>query len=76
MPIYEYHCKKCEGDFEELVFGNDEPGECPSCGSKKISRLASACSFVSKGSSGETTGSSAGSSCNGCTANSCASCGN
>ena len=75
MPIYEYHCRKCNEDFEELVLGGEEPERCPSCNSKKIGRLASACSFVSKGASGETVGSSAGSSCAGCNSTNCSTCG-
>lgn len=74
MPIYEYHCNKCETDFECLVFGKERPN-CPSCNSKKVNKLMSACGFVSKGSSGETVSASAGSSCGGCAATSCATCG-
>ena len=74
MPIYEYHCNKCEKDFECLVFGKERPN-CPSCNSKKVNKLMSACGFVSKGSSGETVSASAGSSCGGCAATSCATCG-
>ena len=75
MPIYEYHCEKCGKDFECLVMGSDEP-ECPHCESKEVSRLLSACGFVSKGASGETVSQSAGtSSCAGCSATSCATCG-
>ena len=54
MPIYEYHCEDCNQDFECLVFGGEEP-DCPSCNSKNICRLMSACGFISKGSSGENT---------------------
>ncbi|MCK5487392.1 MAG: zinc ribbon domain-containing protein, partial [Desulfobacterales bacterium] len=25
MPIYEYHCKKCDQDFEYLLFGSEKP---------------------------------------------------
>ena len=74
MPIYEYHCEKCDRDFEYLVFGNDNP-YCPNCSSKKVSRLMSICGFVSKGSSGQTVKSAASSSCSGCAASSCAGCG-
>ncbi|MBW1697546.1 MAG: zinc ribbon domain-containing protein [Deltaproteobacteria bacterium] len=74
MPIYEYHCEKCNQDFEFLVIGNDDV-ICPSCNSKKVCRLMSVCGFVSKGSSGETVSRSAGSSCSGCSATSCAGCG-
>ncbi len=75
MPIYEYQCNACDKRFEYLVLGGDAPEGCPSCRSKKVSRLMSACGFVSKGKGGETVSKSAGSSCTGCTAGSCASCG-
>ncbi|MDP2644832.1 MAG: zinc ribbon domain-containing protein [Desulfobacterales bacterium] len=74
MPIYEYHCNACTWDFESLVFGTEVP-VCPSCSSKQVSKLMSACGFVSRASGGETVSSSAGSSCGGCAATSCAGCG-
>jgi len=75
MPIYEYHCESCGRDFEYLVFRNEKPG-CISCNSSHINRRVSACGFISKGRSGETTRTAAGdSSCGGCSATSCASCG-
>ncbi|MDY0131205.1 MAG: zinc ribbon domain-containing protein [Desulforegulaceae bacterium] len=79
MPIYEYHCKKCDTDFEALVMSGETP-ECPKCGTTEVTRLMSACGFVSKGASfgGEapTTKSSAGSNpCNTCPATNCSSCG-
>lgn len=40
MPIYEYHCPKCEADFEALVRG-DEQAECPQCQSKRVEKLLS-----------------------------------
>jgi putative FmdB family regulatory protein len=30
VPLYEYSCKKCDHEFEELVF-NGEAVECPEC---------------------------------------------
>ncbi len=75
MPIYEYRCNKCDQRFEYLIIGKDEPDACPSCRSKKVSRLMSACGFISKGKGGETVSKSAGSSCTGCAATSCAGCG-
>jgi putative FmdB family regulatory protein len=37
MPIYEFHCEKCEKDSEILVRSRDWKGtECPRCGSKKL----------------------------------------
>jgi putative FmdB family regulatory protein len=75
MPIFEYHCDKCNHNFESIVFGKEKP-VCPSCKSKKARKLMSTCGFVSKGSGGETVrASSSSSSCGGCSAASCAGCG-
>lgn len=41
MPIYEYACKKCGCEFEELIRGDEQPA-CPSCGSEKAERQMSA----------------------------------
>lgn len=75
MPIYEYQCQDCCEEFEYLVFGGEEPSQCPACSSEKVCRLMSACGFLSKGAGGETVSASAGSSCGGCSASSCAGCG-
>jgi putative FmdB family regulatory protein len=49
MPIYEFHCEKCERDSEILVRSSDWKGtECPHCGSKKLSKKFSV--FASAGS--------------------------
>ena len=75
MPIYEYHCKTCDKDFECLVFGSD-PVACPECSGTEVCRLMSACGFVSKGEGGQTTRKAAAdSSCSGCSATSCSGCG-
>lgn len=75
MPIYEYHCDKCDKTFECLVMGSDTPS-CPGCNSENISRMMSACGFVSKAGGGQTISRSAGAaSCGGCSATSCGSCG-
>ncbi|MGA2802368.1 MAG: zinc ribbon domain-containing protein [Verrucomicrobiota bacterium] len=47
MPIYEFHCRKCERDSEILVRSSHWKGTaCPHCGStrltKKLSVFASA----------------------------------
>jgi putative FmdB family regulatory protein len=70
MPIYEYRCGKC-GDFEKLVFGQEEV-VCPECGGN-VDRLMSACSFQSAAGDFKSKASS-GSSCSGCSSSSCASC--
>jgi putative FmdB family regulatory protein len=43
MPIYEYRCKSCETEFEDLVrLGTpDEEIECPSCGEYRAERRLS-----------------------------------
>ena len=41
MPIYEYVCEDCKNNFEELVRGNDDPTNCPACGSSAIRRKIS-----------------------------------
>ena len=40
MPIYEYRCEDCQGEFELLVRGGEQP-ECESCGSPRLERLLS-----------------------------------
>jgi putative FmdB family regulatory protein len=37
MPIYEYVCKKCKNQFEELVRGKEKPA-CPKCKSKDLEK--------------------------------------
>jgi putative FmdB family regulatory protein len=40
MPLYEYICRQCEHNFEELVFGS-ETVECPQCRARDVERLLS-----------------------------------
>jgi len=77
MPIYEYKCNDCGENFETLVMGGADP-ECPSCDSRDLSRLMSACGFISKssGPGSETqVKSSASSACGSCSSSNCSSCG-
>ncbi|SPE56345.1 Regulatory protein, FmdB family [Verrucomicrobia bacterium] len=42
MPIYEFHCEKCEKDSEVLVRSSDWKGTtCPHCGSKRLDKKLS-----------------------------------
>jgi putative FmdB family regulatory protein len=42
MPIYEFHCEKCERDSEVLVRSSDWKGtKCPHCGSEKLAKKLS-----------------------------------
>jgi len=81
MPIFEYVCKRCKNQFEELVFGQDELPVCPSCGSTKTEKLMSCCR--SKVGGGHDTDSApvasaspapSGGGCAGCSGGSCSSC--
>lgn len=79
MPIYEYRCAKCGGEFEELVFADDSPA-CLLCGSTKTEKLMSRCSHCSgDGDGGDYSGGashgSGGGGCAGCSGGNCASCG-
>lgn len=40
MPLFEYHCKKCDHQFELLVMGSTTPA-CPECNSKKLEKMLS-----------------------------------
>jgi putative FmdB family regulatory protein len=77
MPIFEFHCQKCDKTFERLVFRSDEAVECPDCGEQSVNKLMSSCAakvghkFTATSSKSK----SAGSSCSGCSATSCSSCG-
>jgi putative FmdB family regulatory protein len=59
MPIYEFHCEKCERDSEILVRSSDWKGtECPHCGSTKLTKKLSV--FASAAGDGHPTPSSGG----------------
>src|SRR5512134_1640863 len=50
MPVYEYHCKACDHEFEREQRITDEPVRtCPSCGARQVRKLISQTSFVLKG---------------------------
>ena len=50
MPIYEFHCEKCEQDSEILVRSSDWAGtKCPHCGSSKIEKKFSTFASSSAG---------------------------
>lgn len=40
MPIFEYVCKECDREFEELVQGTSQP-RCPSCDSGELEKKLS-----------------------------------
>ena len=40
MPIFEFVCKECEREFEELIKGTEKP-VCPACSSSKLEKKLS-----------------------------------
>lgn len=49
MPRYDFECKKCNAKYDDLV-AYDKTGKypgvvCPECGSKRKTKMMSACSF-------------------------------
>jgi putative FmdB family regulatory protein len=38
MPLYDYSCRKCQHEFQALIFPGEEP-ECPLCQSHQLERL-------------------------------------
>ncbi|WP_041720420.1 FmdB family zinc ribbon protein [Pseudodesulfovibrio piezophilus] len=80
MPIFEYSCEDCGGEFEELVFDRDECPPCPKCGSGKTGKLMSAVRSRVGGGAPETAASEAApapaapSGCAGCSGGNCSSC--
>jgi putative FmdB family regulatory protein len=47
MPIYEYECRGCGHQFEQLVRTGDVPA-CPSCQGQGLERLLSQCAVSSE----------------------------
>lgn len=82
MPIFEYVCKRCKNQFEELVFSQDEVAVCPSCGSTKTQKLMSSCRSKTGGPGGGEEAPAAakaaparsGGGCAGCSGGSCSTC--
>ncbi len=50
MPLYEYSCKKCGHEFEEIQKFGDKPiKKCPSCGKTSVEKKVSMTAFQLKG---------------------------
>jgi putative FmdB family regulatory protein len=41
MPIYEYRCRECDGEFEKYVAGAATAVACPACESEQVMRKLS-----------------------------------
>ena len=67
MPIYEFHCEKCERDSEILVRSKDWTGtKCPHCGSTKIEKKFSTFAASTTGNASPSKGKGGGGCCGGC----------
>ncbi len=54
MPIYEFHCEKCEQDSEILVRSRHWEGtKCPRCGSTKLAKKFSTFAATGAGGGGQ-----------------------
>ena len=49
MPFYEYRCRLCGHEFEQLVLPGRTPGGCPNCESQDLERLLSLFAVNSEG---------------------------
>lgn len=76
MPIYEFYCQDCDGQFETLVMRSSDPVACPQCGTEKVTRVLSVFGFKSGGDRGAASSrtASGSSGCSGCVASSCSGC--
>ncbi|MEW4527310.1 MAG: zinc ribbon domain-containing protein [Maioricimonas sp. JB045] len=50
MPLFEYHCRNCNRNFEALVRNGENP-HCPECQGEEIEKLMSAAAGRVAGSS-------------------------
>ncbi|MBD3422045.1 MAG: zinc ribbon domain-containing protein [Chitinivibrionales bacterium] len=56
MPIYEYRCKECDTQFEELVTSQQQKKPaCPACSSQETVKVLSVIGGISMGSSSSAT---------------------
>lgn len=50
MPLYKYRCNECDNVFKVLrLNGEEEPPECPECGSRSVERMVSSVGIRFKG---------------------------
>ena len=72
MPIFEFHCRKCDNDFEKIVFNQNGKVQCPACNSSKVEKKVSAFSF--KSGSKFVAASSKSGGCSSCSSHHCGTC--
>jgi putative FmdB family regulatory protein len=65
MPIYEYRCRECDGEFEKYVPTTGTAVACPSCQSDRVMRKLSVFGLKSDGGAVASMASGGGSCCGG-----------
>ncbi len=77
MPLYEYHCPDCDLKFEQIRPVSQADGEapCPRCQKPAKRQLSLFASFTTDESGLSTPVPGTGSSCTGCSATNCSTCG-
>ena len=77
MPIYEYHCKACDNEFEQMkpISQAGKPAECPRC-HKSAKRRMSVFNGIISSESGvpQAMPGSSGHSCGSCGSSNCSTC--
>ncbi|MDA8169983.1 MAG: zinc ribbon domain-containing protein [Nitrospiraceae bacterium] len=71
MPIFEYVCNKCQGEFEKLVYSSTKV-ICPKCGSDDVKKKLS--TFGMSGLATPFSGGGPSSGCGSCSKSSCSGC--
>ncbi len=61
MPIFEYHCRRCQHHFETIVLSAREKVSCPKCESNEVQKQLSV--FSSPGSGKEAPAAAGGCAC-------------
>lgn len=49
MPIYQYKCKECNHEWEQLLKVGENPDNCPKCETVNFSKVIQATPIIFKG---------------------------
>jgi len=76
MPFFEYKCRQCSQEFEELIRSEDDLDKlvCPKCDSKDLEKMLSLFGMTTSDGKTMTSAAGGGAACSGCAKSSCAGC--